>query len=222
MLKRLLRPVALAAALFTGLFTGGCTYPALDSIEAHFITYQVPPPSGLVVHVCHGYGCKFKTRFRFLDDDVKQLGAIMAKWRTKAATADEERRGVAYSIAWMKERVGKVIGTVADRAGDDFEGNGDPTQEDCVDTANNATSYLSVLFVSGLLKYHTVGVPFARENYLRGIAGWTHWTAVLIEKPSGQKWAVDSWIFACCENPAIVKTEEWYITGIDNLAPPSK
>jgi hypothetical protein len=218
MITRWTRQIVFAGALLLG----GCTYPGLDSIEAHFITYQVPPPKGTTVYVCHAYGCQMKTRFRFTDEDIVHLGGILAKWRTKAATAEEERRGVAYAIGWMKERVGKVVGTVADRAGDDFEGNGDPTQEDCVDTANNATSYLSVLANTGLLKHHTVGVPFARENYLRGLAGWTHWTAVMIEKPSGQKWAVDSWIFACCENPAIVKTEEWYMTGIDNLAPPSK
>ncbi len=201
---------------------GGCTYPSLPSIEAHFIGFQVPPPRGLTVYVCHAYGCQMKTRFRFTDEDVLQLTAIMAKWRTKAATAEEERRGTAYAIGWMKERVGRVIGTVADRAGDDFEGNGDPTQEDCVDTANNATSYLTVLAHAGLLKHHSVGVPFSKEDYTRGVAGWTHWTAVMIEKSNSQRWAVDSWIFACCENPAIVKTEDWYIAGIDNLAKPSQ
>jgi hypothetical protein len=210
------------AVLAATVWLGGCTYPALDSVEAHFITFQTPPPKGATVYVCHAYGCQMKTRFRFTDDDVAQLGAVMAKWRTKAATAEEERRGVAYAIGWMKERVGKVVGTITDRAGDDFLGNGDPTQEDCVDTANNATSYLSVLAHVGLLKHHTVGVPFSRENYLRGVAGWTHWTAVLVEKPNGQKWAVDSWIFACCENPAIVRAEEWYTSDINNLAPPSR
>ena len=31
---------------------------------------------------------------------------------------------------------------------------------------------------------------------LRGVAGWPHWTAVLKENANGQKWAVDSWIYA--------------------------
>jgi hypothetical protein len=208
--------LSLAATLLAA-----CTYPSLETIDAHFISFHVPPPTGSTVYICHAYGCQMKTRFRFTPDDIKQLSAIMAKYRTKAATADEERRGVAYAIGWMKERVGKVIGTIADRAGDDFEGNGDPTQEDCVDEANNTTSFLVVLANAGLLVHHTVGVPFSKENYLRGVAGWTHWTAVLQEKPSGQRWAVDSWIFACCENPAIVKAEDWYVAGIDSLSKPS-
>ena len=218
MLKHLARLISTAAVALLA----GCTYPSLSTIEAHFMGWQVPPPRGLTVHVCHAYGCQMKTKFRFNGDDVKQLAAILAKWRTNAATAEEERRGVAYSIGWMKERVGKVIGTVTDRAGDDFEGNGDPTQMDCVDESINTTSFLAVLSSSGLLMHHTVGVPFAKEDYRRGVAGWTHWTAVLIERPSGQRWAVDSWIFACCENPAVVKAEDWYIAGIDNLAKPTQ
>ena len=210
--------------LLPPLMLAGCaaTYPSLSSLEAHYNSFKVPPPVGRTVHICHAYGCQMQTQFRFNDDDIKHLGAILAKWRTKAATAEEERRGIAYSIGWMKERVGKVIGTIADRAGDDFEGNGDPTQEDCVDEANNTTSFLTVMANTGLLKHHKVGIPFAKEDYSRGMAGWTHWTAVLIEQPSGQRWAVDSWIFACCENPAVVKAEEWYVAGIDNLAKPTQ
>ena len=86
-----------------------------------------------------------RTRFRFTEDDLEQLAAIMAKWRTKADTPEDERRGVAYSIGWMETRVGEVIGTKDDRPGMDFEGSGDPTQQDCVDESTNTTSYLTVL-----------------------------------------------------------------------------
>jgi len=51
-----------------------------------------------------------------------------------------------------------------------------------VDEATNTTSYLTVLQNEGLLKHHTVGQPFAKENYLRGVAGWTHWTATITRK----------------------------------------
>ena len=48
-------------------------------------------------------------------------------------------------------------------------------------------------------------------------AGWPHWTAVLKENANGQKWAVDSWIYANGENPAIVEAERWYISSLDQL-----
>ena len=44
-----------------------------------------------------------------------------------------------------------------------------------------------------------------------------HWTAVLKENSNGQKWAVDSWIYANGENPAIVEAEKWYISSLDQL-----
>ena len=211
---------ALAVALAAML--SGCTYDGFGSLENHFATFAVPKPQGRMVHVCHAYGCRKQTRFRFTDADIKELSAIMKKWRSKDDTPEDERRGVAYAIGWIERRVGDAIGTSSDRAGMDFAGSGDPTQQDCVDEATNTTAYLRVMETEGLLRHHTVDIPFAKENFLRGISGWTHWTAVLAEKASEQKWAVDSWIYANGENPAIVKTGEWYIASLDELPAPKR
>ena len=193
-----------------------CTHaPFLSPVE-HYSTFDVPPPKGSTVYVCHAYGCRMKTKVRFGDTEIKALAALMKSTR-KADTPAEERRAIAYAIGWMERHVGKIIGTSADRPGMDFTASGDPTQQDCVDEATNTTSYLTVLQNNGLMKHHKVGAPFAKENYLRGIAGWTHWTAVISETATGKRWAVDSWIFANGENPAIVETEKWYIAGLDAL-----
>jgi hypothetical protein len=117
----------------------------------------------------------------------------------------------------MGRRTGDVIGTSADRPGMDFAASGDPSQQDCVDEATNTTSYLLILERNGLLRHHSVGTPFSKENPLRGVAGWPHWTAVLRENVSQQKWAVDSWIYANGENPAIVEAEKWYISTLAEL-----
>ena len=212
-LRYLSRLVASAATIALA----GCTHPGFGTIEGHFATFKVEPPENRTVYVCHAYGCQMKTKFRFTDEDMVQLAVIMAKWRTPANSAEGERRGVAYAIGWIETRVGDVVGTKSDRAGMDFAGNGDPTQQDCVDESTNTTSYMTVLANAGLLTQHKVGVPFAKDNYLRGVAGWTHWTAILVEKANGQRWAVDSWIYANGENPAIVKAEEWYISDLGAL-----
>jgi hypothetical protein len=208
--------------LAAALAAGACTHEGFGTTEKHFATFSVPEPKGASVHVCHAYGCKLRTKFTFNEKDIADLTAIMKKWRTKADTAEDERRGVAYAIGWMETRVGNVIGTKDDRPGMDFSASGDPTQQDCVDEATNTTSYMTLLQTKGLLKHHTVSTPFAKENYLRGIAGWTHWTAVLVENAGKQRWAVDSWIYANGENPAIVKAEEWYISSLDNLPKPAR
>jgi hypothetical protein len=211
---------SLAAISLIALISGGCTHEGFGTNAAHFATFSVPEPKDATVYVCHAYGCRMRTRFKFNDQDVAELGAIMKKWRTKADTAEDERRGVAYAIGWIETRVGNEIGTKDDRAGMDFEASGDPTQQDCVDEATNTTSYMTVLQNKGLLRHHTVGVPFAKDNYLKGVSGWTHWTAILNETANKQRWAVDSWIYANGENAAIVEAENWYIADLDSLPKP--
>ena len=223
MVRRTLANVGLSAALALALALAGCEHAGFGSIDGHYTTFSVPVPKGASVHVCHAYGCRMRTRFTFTPKDLADLGALMhATRRREADTPEQERRAVAYAIGWMETRVGNAIGTKDDRAGMDFSGSGDPTQQDCVDEATNTTSYMTVLANKGLLRHHTVSVPFAKENYLRGIAGWTHWTAVLVETRNKQRWAVDSWIYANGENPAIVKAEEWYISTLDALPKPTK
>ncbi len=123
---------------------------------------------------------------------------------------------MAYAIAKMETDVGKKLG-ITDKAGMQFTASGDPTQMDCVDEATNTTSYLLVLKSNGLIRYHTVEGTMSKENLAKGLVKlnpvqyWPHWTAVLKENKSGQKYAVDSWLFDNGENPAVVKVEDWYI-----------
>ena len=209
--------LAAAAAVLGVLSLAACTYERTGPVSQHYVDFSTRPPRNNTVYVCHAYGCRLQTPFRFTDADIAALKTLMQKTRNKVDTPHEERRAVAYAIGWMERRTGDVIGTSADRPGMDFSASGDPTQQDCVDEATNTTSYLLILERNGLLKHHTVGTPFSKENLLRGVAGWPHWTAVLEENSNGQKWAVDSWIYANGENPAIVEAEKWYISSLAEL-----
>jgi hypothetical protein len=205
-----------AAAVLLALLAGGCTHERKGPVGQHYLDFATRPPRNNTVYVCHAYGCRKQTPFRFTDEDIAALKTLMAKTR-KADTPAEERRAVAYAIGWMERRTGDVIGTKADRPGMDFSASGDPTQQDCVDEATNTTSYLLILERNAFLRHHVVGTPFSKENLLRGVAGWPHWTAVIKEHVGGQKWAVDSWIYANGENPAVVETEKWYIASLEEL-----
>ncbi|MEO1710214.1 MAG: hypothetical protein AAFR70_08090 [Pseudomonadota bacterium] len=200
----------------SALVIAGCTHRPFETAQMHYLTFNVPEPQGSTVHVCHAYGCQRQTRYRFSADDIAKIKSVMRKTR-RADTAAEERRAVAYAIGWIERHVGRQIGTDTDRAGMEFSGSGDPGQQDCVDEATNTTSYLTVLENNGLLKYHTVGVPFAKDNLLNGISGWTHWTAVLKDTETNTRWAVDSWIYANGENPAVVETDKWYLSTLNDL-----
>jgi hypothetical protein len=198
------------------LLAGGCTHERKGPVGQHYLDFATRPPRNNTVYVCHAYGCRKQTPFRFTDEDIAALKTLMAKTR-KSDTPAEERRAIAYAIGWMERRTGDVIGTKADRPGMDFSASGDPTQQDCVDEATNTTSYLLILERNAFLRHHVVGTPFSKENLLRGVAGWPHWTAVIKEHVGGQKWAVDSWIYANGENPAVVETEKWYIASLEEL-----
>jgi hypothetical protein len=210
-----------AVAILLATLLGGCTHHRNGPVSWHYGDFAVEPPRGNTVNVCHAYGCKKQTRYTFGAAEVGEIRALMAKVR-KADTPPEERRAVAYAIGWIETRVGEKIGTKVDRAGMDFSASGDPTQQDCVDEATNTTSYLLMLAHNGLLKHHAVGTPFAKDALWRGVSGWTHWTAVLTENGSGQRWAVDSWIYDNGENPAIVETEKWYIEDLASLPPSTR
>ena len=210
------RIILLAIIGLLGPALGACTYDRDGPPVMHFAQFKTAAPDGNTVTVCHAYTCRQQTRVNFPPSAIAEVKKLMEETK-KEDTAFEERRAVAYAISWFEITVGNKIGTSADRPGMEYEGPGDPTQQDCVDEATNTTSYLMLLEQNGLLKYHKVGAPFSKENLLRGVAGWPHWTAVLVEQGSGQRWAVDSWIYANGENPAIVETEKWYIEDLNNL-----
>jgi hypothetical protein len=83
----------------------------------------------------------------------------------RADTTFEDRWPIAYAIALIERKVGDRL-RITDRAGMEFGASGDPTQADCVE-ATNTTSFLLILQSHGLLRYHTVGIPFSKGDLLK-------------------------------------------------------
>lgn len=206
----------LLVSIISILSLGACTFERDGPPAYHYQEFKSREPRGNTAFVCHAYGCQQQTPVKFGPAELKEIAALMRTTK-KADTPHEERRAIAYAVGWMERHVGEKIGTKADRPGMDFEGSGDPTQQDCVDEATNTTSYMLILQNNGLLKHHTVGRPFSKGNILLGVSNWPHWTGVLWEKGNNQKWAVDSWIYENGENPAVIEAEKWYTKGLDSL-----
>ena len=187
----------------------GCAYHLDDPVDAHYQRYKARMPEGDRVFACHAYGCKIQTPFRFTDADIAKLQSLMSTAKTK--TAADERAAIRETLAWMEHRVDAEVGTANDRPGDDFGGSGDPSQMDCVDVATNLSSYMLVLDGHQLLRHHSVGGVYVKEDYRKGVSGWTHYAGILIEKGSNQKYAVDGWLLASGKPPEITEVEKWYI-----------
>jgi hypothetical protein len=202
-------------ALLLAACVSACAYHLNDPIEAHYQRYAARMPEGDRVFACSAYGCRKQTPFQFTGADIAKLQAMMAPAKTK--TAADERAALRETLAWMEHRVDDEVGTSNDRPGDDMAGNGDPTQMDCVDVATNLSSYMLVLDRHHLLHYHSVGGVYVKEDYLKGVSGWTHYAGILIEKASGRKFAVDGWLLASGKPPEITAIEKWYIDDSDIL-----
>jgi hypothetical protein len=210
------RPLAAARrgiALLLAVAVAGCAYHSDGLIDEHYQRYKAQMPEGDKVFVCSAYGCRTQTPFRFAEADIAKLKGMLSPKETK--TAADERRAVGATLAWMEKHVGDVVGTSADRPADDMAGNGDPTQMDCVDVATNLSSYLLILQRHKLLRHHTVGPIFVKEDLRKGFSGWTHYAGILVETKSGQRYAVDGWLLASGKPPEIIETEKWYIDDSD-------
>jgi hypothetical protein len=183
----------------------GCAYGGLGPPQPHYLQFNADAPHGNTVTMCSAYGCRHKSTFTFTHHDIATLTTVMAPNRTH--TAADERKAIAKAIAWIENRVGRETGTWQDRAAIDFSAAGDASQMDCVDEATNTTSYLSVLAAHGLLNHHKVLRPMAKD----GVGRWTHYFAIIQEKASGQRWAVDSSMRANGQEPIIMQAEKYYV-----------
>jgi hypothetical protein len=84
----------------------------------------------------------------------------------------------------------------------------DKGQFDCIDASRNTTGLLLVLQELKLLRHHDVDVPVARGYLFDGITT-PHVTAVLTERKTGKKWAVDAWTRGYGQAPEIMPLSAW-------------
>ncbi|MDP2621151.1 MAG: hypothetical protein Q8P46_13440 [Hyphomicrobiales bacterium] len=202
----LLRGPAAGATFLLLLAVGAAAQDLRDPRDYLRRNGGAPPENGAIT-ICHAYGCGRTTRIRLDDADLAMIRRMMAPG---AASAEAERVAVAYVIAAMETKVGAMTGTSADRDYRDLASGGDPTQMDCIDEAANSTSYLLLLDQLGLLRHHGVAYP-ASKGFLIDFV-YPHNTAVLAERATGRRYAVDSWVFRNGEKPIVVPLETWYAT----------
>ena len=180
----------------------GATRPRVA--EATFAEFSVAPPTTDTVFVCYGFGCKFRVEINLTVADRAKLAQFLAAGR---GSAEAERRAVATAGAWFDKRVGPLAGTAnhVARAGMKFMH--DVHQFDCIDSSRNTTSLLMVLDQLNLLHHHDVDEPEAR-GYMVDLRP-PHATAVLVERATGKKWAIDSWTVGYGQALEVMPLERW-------------
>jgi hypothetical protein len=201
---------ALAAFVSALLWCGGVApIHAQALFDRRPVVIAEPQPDRF--SVCFGHSCSVVVTVGVSTDDWQMVRAL---FREPAASPEAERVRIATAIAAMESVVGALTGTWRDYGGD-VKGFARPGQMDCVDEANNSTTYLRMFARDGLLQWHSVGPIMKRGHLLWGIP---HATAVIIDISTAEWWAVDSWFQDNGMPPYIVP----YVTWQDGWRPPKE
>lgn len=158
-----------------------------------------PLPSRFTI--CYHGSCEDMTEVHLSAEQWRSIQLIFADNNS----AQQERENIRRAIAQMETMVGKITGTEVDKA-KTFGHLGEEGQLDCIDESTNTTFYLTMMVNDGLITRHTVEDRATRGYFL---LGWPHTTAVIRDKQSGQKYAVDSWFLDNGEPPYILPLEKW-------------
>jgi hypothetical protein len=160
-----------------------------------------PAPGQL--SVCHGFTCAQVTQVGLSD---AQWFVITSVFEQAALNPEEERAQISSAIAKFETVVGMLAGTSGDLGENAVKGLDPSGQMDCIDESTNTTTYLRILAKAGYLRWHRVEDRVTRGWFL---FGWPHTTAVISERQSGQRWAIDSWFFENGHPPAVVPLQVW-------------
>lgn len=143
-------------------------------------------------------------------DAGRMVTLSSAQWQpvrelfSAAASPAEEREQIRRAIALLEDIVGTITGTWRDLGGN-VAGSGQPGQLDCIAESRNTTTYLQLLADDGLLKWHEVAARRARQPWFFNV----HWSAVIVDRSTGEPFAVDSWFLDNGQAPSVQPLEDW-------------
>ncbi|MHB1590716.1 MAG: hypothetical protein ACYCTW_04170 [Sulfuricella sp.] len=152
------------------------------------------------VSICYNYSCAVRARVEF---DASELAAVK-RLLLRAKDAASERVAISLGIGLFETFSGQQTPTWVDRGGN-IEDDGLDGRMDCIDESTNTTLYLRLLESRGWLKFHGVLEPVRRAPLLVN----EHWAARIVEKQTGQAFAVDSWFFDNGQPAFVVPLDEW-------------
>lgn len=147
--------------------------------------------------VCSNHGCRNITVFNNFHKPWQIVSELYSK--QIISSAEDEWVFIKNAISAMEQLTEPLIKGRPDKARNQFfVRNG---QMDCVDESHNTRTYLKLLETHGFMHYHAIG-----ELELRRLP---HYTATIVEKQSGQVYAVDAWFHDNGVLPEIVDIERW-------------
>jgi len=143
------------------------------------------------------------------DDNVQSSFAVNeTQWEEIVALfagvrdGETERAAIAKAVALLERIAGEQ--TPIHRDGRKNFGAG-PGETDCLDESTNTTAFLRLMRERDLLKHHRV-----MNKALRGpLRLDIHWTAVVQDILTNEKWVIDSWYNAHGIEPIVQPLKDW-------------
>jgi hypothetical protein len=167
-----------------------CMYPITVMAE------RAPPP----FFSCTDYHCDEREIVTLSDDQWHRVVSLFLSTESPA----DEREQIRRAIALLETLVGEITGTWRDLA-KNVAGAGQPGQLDCISESKNTTSYLQLLSRGSLIRWHDVEERAIRHPWILDL----HWSAVIRDRNTGMRYAVDSWFLDNGQPPFIQALDEW-------------
>jgi len=180
----------LAHTIVISLFYFTCMIPIT------VIAGRAPPP----FFSCTDYHCDEGETVTLSEEQWRQVVALFPPTEIPA----EEREQIRRAIALLETLVGNSTGTWRD-LGKNVAGAGQPGQLDCISESKNTTTYLHLLSEDGLIQWHDVEDRKLRHPWILDL----HWSAVIRDRRTGKRYAVDSWFLDNGQQPFIQPLDEW-------------
>jgi len=151
--------------------------------------------------ICYNHGCGDIAEVRL---SPAQWQEIRALFPAEPVSPQLERERIAQAVGKLEALAGRLTGIDNDRGGS-LAGLWMRNQMDCVDESTNTHNYLVMLVNDGLIKFH---VPADNERRFRPYF-YQHYSAVIEETGTHQKYAVDSWFRDNGQRPVILPLSTW-------------
>jgi hypothetical protein len=195
-LARLRCSVILVVIAVTGVVLTGCApyrMPAtgLSDPSPHHFAY------------CRDHTCETILKISLLDG---QWSEITAPLQTPADNPSAERVQLSHVIATYETIVAEKAGTSRDIGGT-IKGVFRLGQLDCIDETVNTDTLLVMLSRENLLRWHRRGDRAQRFVFFSD--GAPHFAATIVEQPTGEVFAVDSWFRDNGQPADVVALADW-------------
>jgi len=166
--------------------------------------YQTRADGSVELRICFNWSCARRKRVTFTAGDMAEASRQMAQCSDK--TLYDRLQRIRIGIWQMELLAQKYLPALANDRGlngqeIDVEG-----RTDCVDNASNTTTYLHIFKDFSALPGWSIEEPEVRD--LLDVTE-VHWTAVVADQQSGERWSVDSWLRPNGHLPFVLPLASW-------------